>query len=195
MNPNCVVNYGNSLTLDLSYSNRLRASQYDLKTSSGARVMGLQYQYDTSGLTTTSTDLVNSNLNRNYTYDHAGKMTLGDTANGTLNGPYKQTYGYDVWGNPTYRSWRTFGYNSYCQCTYPITNESWRTFSNNRDTTPGWSYDAEGRLTSRLAKGRENPVQLEANPIAPAERANVLERIQQYSPGIDPTFWEAWLGS
>lgn len=45
-----------------------------------------------------------------------------------------------------------------------------------------------------VAKGRENPVELEANPITLAERASVLDRIQQHNPGIDPTFWETWLG-
>jgi len=29
------LNYGNSLTLDLSYNNRLQASEYDLKTGGG----------------------------------------------------------------------------------------------------------------------------------------------------------------
>ncbi len=45
-----------------------------------------------------------------------------------------------------------------------------------------------------VAKGRENPVQFETNPITLAERASVLDRIQHDNPGIDPAFWETWLG-
>ena len=50
------------------------------------------------------------------------------------------------------------------------------------------------REVATVAKGRENPVQLDANPIALVERASVLDRIQRQNPGIDPAFWETWLG-
>lgn len=50
------------------------------------------------------------------------------------------------------------------------------------------------REVATVAKGRENPVQLEANPLAPVERAIVLDKIQQQNPGIEPAFWETWLG-
>jgi hypothetical protein len=56
------------------------------------------------------------------------------------------------------------------------------------------NFAAAMREAATVSKGRENPVQLEANPITLAERASVLERIQQHNPGIDPTFWEIWLG-
>lgn len=56
------------------------------------------------------------------------------------------------------------------------------------------NFAAAMREVATLAKGRENPVQLEANPITAAERANVLGMIQRQNPGIDLTFWETWLG-
>ena len=49
------------------------------------------------------------------------------------------------------------------------------------------------REIARIAEGRENPVQLEANPIESDERAKVLERIQGENTGIDTSFWETWL--
>lgn len=55
------------------------------------------------------------------------------------------------------------------------------------------NFAAAVREVARVAEGRENPVQLEANPIAPDERAKVMQRIQRHNPGIDPTFWETWL--
>jgi YD repeat-containing protein len=147
------LNYGNSLTLDLGYNSRLQTTQYDLKTAGGAEVFGLQYQYTSSPASTDndgrlkySHDLVNSNLDRTYSYDQAARITLGDTANGSFNGPYKQTYGYDAWGNLTNRSWRTFYYNQYCNCMAPTTNYSSSTYTNNRNTATGWNYDADGRL-------------------------------------------------
>lgn len=57
------------------------------------------------------------------------------------------------------------------------------------------NFAAAMREIATVAKGRENPVALEANPIASLERGNVLDRIQRQNPGIDLTFWETWLGS
>ena len=55
------------------------------------------------------------------------------------------------------------------------------------------NFAAAMREIAKVAEGRENPVQLEANPIEPDERANVLERIQRDNAGIDTSFWENWL--
>jgi YD repeat-containing protein len=147
------LGYGNLLTLDLSYNNRLQATEYDLKTSGGSFVMGDQYQYYSDGRLSGSTDLTNSNLNRGYGYDQVGRLGGGTTANGSLNGPYSQSYSYDVWGNMTYRSWRTFAYNQFCHCIAPQTNSSSSTYSNNRNTASGWNYDADGRLLASSDSG------------------------------------------
>ena len=56
------------------------------------------------------------------------------------------------------------------------------------------NFAAAIREVATVAKGRENPVKLETNPIAPVDRASVLDKIQQRNPGIDPAFWEIWLG-
>ncbi len=147
------LNYGNSLTVDLGYNNRGQTTQYDLKTAGGAEVMGQQYQYtstptstDNDGRLKYSHDLMNSNLDRTYSYDGAGRLALGDTANGLVYGPYKQTYAYDAWGNLANRSWRTFYYNQYCHCMAPQTNYSSANYANNHNTATGWNYDADGRL-------------------------------------------------
>jgi YD repeat-containing protein len=147
------LDYGNSLKLDLSYNNRLQASEYDLKTSAGSFVMGQQYQYYGDGRISASTDLTNSNLNRGYGYDQAGRLASGNTANGSLYGPYSQTYNYDAWDNMNSRSWRTFYYNQYCHCMVPTTNYSSSTYTNNRNTTTGWNYDADGRLIGSSDNG------------------------------------------
>lgn len=51
------------------------------------------------------------------------------------------------------------------------------------------------REIARVAEGRENPVKLDANPIEPDERANVLEQIRRDNTGSNTAFWESWLTS
>ena len=51
------------------------------------------------------------------------------------------------------------------------------------------------REIASVAEGRENPVQLQANPLGSDERAKVLDRIQRENIGIDTSFWENWLTS
>jgi hypothetical protein len=46
---------------------------------------------------------------------------------------------------------------------------------------------------ARLAEGRSNPVQLEANPIEPNERSSFLQEILRENLGMEITFWEDWL--
>jgi hypothetical protein len=46
---------------------------------------------------------------------------------------------------------------------------------------------------SRIAKGRETPIELETNPIGAEEKANFLARVQKENPDIELEFWEQWL--
>ena len=45
----------------------------------------------------------------------------------------------------------------------------------------------------RVARGRENPMALERNPISEAERDEVLGFIRRNNPDISMSFWEVWL--
>jgi len=49
------------------------------------------------------------------------------------------------------------------------------------------------RQVQRLARGRENPVALERNPISEAEREEVLAFIRRNNPDVSMDFWEFWL--
>jgi hypothetical protein len=44
-------------------------------------------------------------------------------------------------------------------------------------------------------QGRENPVQLEANPLSDDERQRILQTIANANPGALPEFWAGWLES
>lgn len=70
-------------------------------------------------------------LSRSFAYDQAGRFSF---TNGL---PHQQTYGYDAFGNLNYR------HGSYYNQPYQTDSA---TFTNNRRA--GWSYDADGRITS-----------------------------------------------
>jgi hypothetical protein len=55
-------------------------------------------------------------------------------------------------------------------------------------------YRAALKELRRLANGRKDPVQLEANPLPARERETALSRIAQANPGLDLFFWEMQLG-
>src|SRR5215210_6509727 len=55
-------------------------------------------------------------------------------------GPYKQTYGYDVWGNMTERTGRYWSQN------VPALSLSYNSTTNRN---PQWGYDNDGRVTQQ----------------------------------------------
>ena len=158
------LSYGNNLNLDLTYNNRLQTTKYDLvNAGSGVRVMGREYQYtttptsiDNDGSVKYSHDLVQDNLDRTYTYDHTRRLQSAKAGvyqpNGSYySGPFEQTYSYDEWGNMIGRSWRTFGhFGNITYAQHPAYSE---TYVNNRNTTAGWQYDANGNLLTATGDG------------------------------------------
>jgi YD repeat-containing protein len=159
------LSYGNNLNLDLTYNNRLQATKYDLvNAGSGARVMGREYQYTTTPTSTDndgrvkySRDLVSDNLDRTYTYNHTGNLQSAKAGvyqqNGSYySGPFEQGYSYDEWDNLTGRSWRTFGhFGNITFAQHPSYSEN---YVNNRNTTAGWQYDANGNLLTATGDGQ-----------------------------------------
>ncbi len=147
------LDYGNSLKLDLTYNNRLLNTQFDVTNGGGSRVAGWQYQYGNDGQLSYSHDLRDDRLDRAYIYNQSAQLVQGisgSEASGNnaypYTGPYKQTYGFDVWGNLTDRSMRIHGYMGYPSTTYYHDN-----YVNNRNTggsSQAWEYDADGRITN-----------------------------------------------
>jgi YD repeat-containing protein len=163
------LTYGNNLNLDLSFNNRLQTTKYDLKTQANVRVMGREYQYTSSSTSTDndgrvkySKDLVSSNLDRTYTYDHVGRLqsakagVLQQSPGGTYySGPFEQSYSNNVWGNLTGRGWRTFQstWTPSGTYTYPQWSSYSENYVNNRNTATGWQYDANGSLLTSTGEG------------------------------------------
>jgi YD repeat-containing protein len=135
------MSYGNSAQLAMSYNNRLLATQYQLglKNWDGTSyTTGSNYTYYDDGKINYDGRLDNSIFDRKYTYDQAGRIKdalTGSEARGgnTADGPFKQTYGYDGWGNTTSQTQRLW--------TGSTTTNNY-SFSNNRRQDFG--YDANG---------------------------------------------------
>lgn len=49
------------------------------------------------------------------------------------------------------------------------------------------------KLLAKVARGRENPVALENNPLTDDDKETVLNQIVNLNPGIDGAFWAAFL--
>lgn len=143
--------YGNGLQLDLTYNNKMQTASQKV-TDGTTLVMGWEYDYWGDGQIRYSHDLKNDMLDRRYSYDSVGRLswaTSGKTAQGLnvdRNDPYEQGYGYDVFDNLRYRSWRVWRTYNFPggTTTQPSTDAYNETWENNKNTA--WTYDAAGNL-------------------------------------------------
>jgi YD repeat-containing protein len=129
------LNYGNSKTLDATYSARLQAATFNIPG-----VMSKTYDYYADGSLRFSSDLLEHKFDRSYSYDHSARMTQafsGAEARGepaTNDRPYRETFSYDAFSHLTNRNsnnWNDF---------YSMSDSY---LNNRRD---GWDYDVEGNL-------------------------------------------------
>ena len=131
------MTYGNGGQLTLAYNSRLAQTSMQLSNFAG-QTFTATYSYYNDGRIKLATDATYNLFDRLYRYDHVGRYKealSGDEARGgtTADGPYRQNYSYDVWGNTTSFTNRVWTLS-------PVTTNP--TYTNNRRT--GWSYDANG---------------------------------------------------
>jgi hypothetical protein len=152
--------FGNGTGVTLGYDGRGMMSSYSLSgvkdPGTGAvRPEGSDVQHYADGLVRFASDYLSDAQgfgiqDRAYQYDQAGRLKeaySGTDARNIINGvssnvgdgPYRQSYSYDEWGNQTSRTGRYWSQDD-------IDSESY-TPQTNRN--PAWSYDADGRLVSR----------------------------------------------
>jgi RHS repeat-associated protein len=138
------ISYANGKQLSVSYDTRLRPTTWNV-----AGVLGSNYVYDDfnekSGRVTFAQSLVDATLDREYDYDHVGRLAEAHTGaearaarqgqGAPADGPYSQSYRYDEWGN----MWARVGWGG----EHASDNA---TFTNNR--RDGLGYDAAGNLTN-----------------------------------------------
>jgi YD repeat-containing protein len=150
--------FGNAVHQHLNFNTRLQTTSFGLSNLYAGGVMNWSYDYYSDGKLQRVTDSAAPNFDRYFDYDHEGRTLnalTGSEARGgtTADGPFKQTYGYDVWENTTSRSYRVWTQNP--QSEGPIN------YPNNRHAN--WQYDGAGNITSTYdanfgydAAGRNN---------------------------------------
>jgi uncharacterized protein RhaS with RHS repeats len=135
--------FGNGAHQHLTFNSRLQTTSMSLSNGSISANWTFDY-YDDGGIQKV-TDSQNPIFDRAFNYDHIGRLQearTGSEARGgtTIDGPFKQTYNYDVWENTTSRSYRIW--------TQGTSGDS-GSFTNNRRQS--WSYDNEGNLSSDVS--------------------------------------------
>lgn len=150
------VDYGNdgdSRYLNITYNQRQQIERY---TVAGVNAAGPYKLIDTQYRYTTDTDPAHYDndgrvkyvqdqapqFDRGYRYDNTGRLKLALTGSEARagggggvqpDGPYRQTYGFDMWGHPTNRTSLNWGVE---------TESMSASYINNRRND--WQYDAEG---------------------------------------------------
>jgi len=157
------VNNGHSHKLKVEYNARLQPSRFEV--SGGGpyglnRVMKAEFQYHDDGRIRYMHDLEDDKFDRAYQYDHVGRLveaSSGGRARGISNfdGPYDQSYGYDVWDNMVSRDNRFWSrqLDSYTPTYVNNRNQAWQYDAAGnviRDESRQYGYDAAGRNTHVL---------------------------------------------
>jgi YD repeat-containing protein len=149
------MDFGNGAHQHLNFNSRLRNTSMTLSNGSISATWSFDYYAD--GKLQRVTDSQNPIFDRAFDYDHIGRLQevrTGSEARGgsTPDGPFKQSYTYDVWENTTARIYRIWSGSL---------QSDGGTFTNNRKQN--WSYDNEGNVSADSdasyaydAAGRQN---------------------------------------
>jgi YD repeat-containing protein len=134
-------------TVSMQYDNRLRVSQYEVNSSVATNnlLKKSTFSYLADGKPQSMTDVVNSDFNRTYQYDHVGRLKYNQFGT-TQSTPYLQTITYDAFSHMTGRNTVYWGDG----------NQFSSTYTNDRETTTGvWgtTFDAAGNMIYSGTRG------------------------------------------
>jgi YD repeat-containing protein len=126
----------------ITYNNRMLPSHF------GGAGMSIDYTYHNDGKLNTFKDLADQigdphdvqfhYMSRAYSYDHAGRISgVGQLPNYSVLPPFSGSYGYDAFDNLTSRTG-----------SYALNPSQTDTASYTNNRRGGWSYNAEGQITS-----------------------------------------------
>ena len=182
------MDFGNGAHQHLNFNSRLQTTSLTLSNGSISATWNFDYYAD--GKIQKVTDNQNPIFDRAFDYDHIGRLQearTGSEARGgsTPDGPFKQTYTYDVWENTTARSYRIWSGSM---------QGDGASFTNNRRQY--WSYDNEGNLGVDFdanygydAAGRQNHftanVYVGGSP-TPHPQQSVMEILQTFDGNSTP---------
>jgi YD repeat-containing protein len=153
--------YGNGDYMNQSFNSKLAPTHFELRYSDTTTAMDKDLSYYNDGSPSYSQDHKNAHFDRLNKYDFAGRPVSAKTdeeARGntqtTLSAmPYRQSYEYDAFSNITQRNNKQWGDDA-----DPVSSASYNlthTYSNNRVTNTGFSYDADGR---QIASASPDPL-------------------------------------
>jgi hypothetical protein len=98
--------YGDSFHADIGYDAQLSVTSFNIPG-----VLGANYTLNENGRIRSAQSLIDSRLNRSFTWDHIGRITSSVGGGGADPIQFAQDYGYDEYGHTTSRSgsyWNTF---------------------------------------------------------------------------------------
>ncbi|HKU76563.1 MAG TPA: DUF4214 domain-containing protein [Pyrinomonadaceae bacterium] len=126
---------GANRTSTTTYDSRLRPLSYQI--DGGAVNQSYEYYHDSSMRFVHNVS--DSNFDRRYEYDQAGRLSLattGGVARGDLGAiPYFETFGYNAWGDTTSRFTETWSQDEFADV---------GSFTDGR--RDGWEYEADGNI-------------------------------------------------
>jgi YD repeat-containing protein len=141
------MSYGNNLQVALAYNARLQPTQYQVSNFASSSTITSTYQYYNDGKVRYSGRTDNNIFDRAFRFDNAGRLKealTGAEARGgsTPDGPFRESYSYDVWGNTVSQTDRLWSGS-------PVTENA--AFVNN--TRPDWVHDNNGFVLSATNDG------------------------------------------
>jgi YD repeat-containing protein len=126
---------GANRTSTTTYDVRLRPLTYQIDGG----VVNQSYEYYNDSSMRFVHNVSDSNFDRLYEYDHAGRLafaTTGGAARGDSSAiPYQETFGYNAWGDTTSRFTETWSQDDFADA---------GSFTNGR--RDGWGYEADGNI-------------------------------------------------
>ncbi len=153
------LDFGNGAHQHMNFDARQRNTSLSLTNGSLTATWGFEYYAD--GKLRKVSDSNDADFDRAFDYDHVGRLQearTGSEARGgsTADGPFKQTYSYDVWENTTSRSYRLWNQEPQTQSVSFTNNRRQPGFYDNEgnptaDADADYSYDAAGRQNQFVA--------------------------------------------
>jgi YD repeat-containing protein len=127
---------GDSRTTSLIYNTRLEATHFEVNG-----VVSQNIDYNADGRVGFIHNLLDSNFDRSYSFDHLGRLSEAKTGGAARSDygatPYYESFNYNVWGDTTSRFTNTWDQQSF---------DDAASYTNGK--RDDWGYDEDGRNTS-----------------------------------------------
>jgi YD repeat-containing protein len=173
------LSYGDSFQAEIGFDAQMSMTSFNIPG-----VLGANYVLNENGQIRSAQSLIDSRLNRNFDWDHMGRISRSVTTGDPVQ--FDQNYRYDEYGNLTHRYgqyWNTFYTHmvaSYSRERTVSTSEwdqGWPSLGSDR----GFQYDAMGRTTQVQTTPTVN-----GQPGSPTTENNLFDAVgRAVAPGTE----------